>query len=79
MKWQLALVAAVLATTQSAAALAAENALTAEEQAAGWKLLFDGKTLTGWTHEGESKWRVADGAIVGDAGGDDLRDKCGQA
>jgi 3-keto-disaccharide hydrolase len=70
MKWQLTLATAVLAITQSAVALAAENALTAEEKAAGWKLLFDGKTLAGWTPEGESKWRVADGAIVGDAGGD---------
>lgn len=31
------------------AGLAADNELTAKEKAAGWRLLFDGKTLSGWT------------------------------
>lgn len=48
----------------------AQNTLTPEEKSSGWKLLFDGKTLDGWTPEGEAKWRVADGVIVCDAGGD---------
>jgi hypothetical protein len=44
------------------------NTLTAEEKAAGWQLLFDGKNLTGWrafTSTGipESKWKVEDGTI----------------
>lgn len=30
-------------------AYAADNELTAQEKAEGWQLLFDGKTLTGWT------------------------------
>jgi len=47
------------------AAGAAENELTAEEKQAGWRLLFDGRTLDGWgitgRHEG---WVVEDGAIA---------------
>jgi hypothetical protein len=33
----------------------------------GWVSLFDGQTLSGWTKAGnpQSKWEVADGAIVG--------------
>jgi len=43
------------------------NALTPAERAAGWKLLFDGRTLDGWRslkspQPGEG-WRVADGAV----------------
>lgn len=44
------------------------NTLTAEESAAGWRLLFDGKTLDGWRnykHEKSgSEWQVSDGAVV---------------
>jgi len=47
---------------------AAENTLTDEEKAAGWKLLFDGKDLNGWHNfkrEGvRSGWQVKDGALV---------------
>src|SRR4051812_45143465 len=45
------------------------NTLTAAETAAGWKLLFDGRTLTGW-HGFQQKgpprtgWHVADGCLV---------------
>jgi len=45
------------------------NKLTAAESAAGWRLLFDGTTLTGWEpHEAAANtpaatWGVADGAI----------------
>ena len=44
---------------------AADNELTAEEKAGGWRLLFDGKTLDGWmTSAGKpSKTPVEDGAI----------------
>lgn len=39
----------------AAAAQGEENALTAEEQAAGWQLLFDGRTTQGWmTIRGEA-------------------------
>ncbi|MBM4017930.1 MAG: DUF1080 domain-containing protein, partial [Planctomycetes bacterium] len=43
------------------------NTLSAEEQAAGWRLIFDGKTLTGWhPWPGRSldDWKVEDGCLV---------------
>lgn len=45
------------------------NQLTAAERAAGWRLLFDGKSLAGWRGLGydsvpTAHWRVVDGAIV---------------
>jgi len=43
------------------------NTLTAEEKKEGWKLLFDGKTTTGWRNFNSDKinpgWKVADGAL----------------
>jgi hypothetical protein len=44
------------------------NALTAAERAAGWRLLFDGKTLNGWRGLGydsvpTAHWHVTDGTI----------------
>jgi hypothetical protein len=44
------------------------NQLTAAERAAGWKLLFDGTTLTGWRGLGydsipTAHWKVEKGAI----------------
>ena len=44
---------------------AADNELTADEKAAGWRLLFDGKTLDGWmTSSGRpSQAPVEDGAL----------------
>ncbi|MEO8075718.1 MAG: DUF1080 domain-containing protein [Acidobacteriota bacterium] len=65
------------------AAAAAPNTLTAAEKAAGWKLLFDGKTTNGWRgfkREGmpDQGWTVEDGAIKhlagkeGVAGGGDI-------
>jgi hypothetical protein len=46
----------------------APNTLTSAEQAAGWRLLFDGTTLTGWRGLGYDSvptvhWRVVNGAI----------------
>jgi len=57
----LLLAAAALAT----AALAADNALSPQEQRDGWILLFDGKTLNGWmtSNREPSKTPVEDGAI----------------
>ncbi|HEY0552583.1 MAG TPA: DUF1080 domain-containing protein [Verrucomicrobiae bacterium] len=47
---------------------AADNTLTADETKAGWKLLFDGKTLNGWHNfkkEGvKPGWQVKDDALV---------------
>ncbi|HEX2970951.1 MAG TPA: DUF1080 domain-containing protein [Tepidisphaeraceae bacterium] len=54
----------------------AMNALTEEEKQAGWKLLFDGKTLDGWRNYRSksigSGWKVVDGAMtrVGKGAGD---------
>ncbi len=48
--------------------VAADNALTEAEKAAGWVLLFDGKTLNGWSNFGKMDikpgWRVKDGQLV---------------
>ena len=48
------------------------NSLTAEEKAAGFKLLFNGQDLTGWEAPG-GNWKVQDGAIerTGTGGGID--------
>jgi len=46
----------------------AHNTLTASEKAAGWKLLFDGRTLNGWREfkktSIEPGWQVKDGVIT---------------
>lgn len=45
---------------------AADNVLTAAEKAAGWELLFDGKTLNGWRTYGTKApggWEVVDGTL----------------
>ena len=51
-------------------------ALTAEEKAAGWKLLFDGKSLAGWrSYKSETPptgWRAVNGELVRDGEGGDL-------
>jgi hypothetical protein len=59
-----------------AAQPAAPNTLTAAEKAAGWRLLFDGKTIDQWRGYKQSgvpaDWAVQDGAIVRVADGPDL-------
>ena len=68
----------LFATLCATLCLAAEpNTLTPEEEAAGWKLLFDGKTLGGWVCISDGKppekgWTVADGALVRKSAGGDL-------
>jgi hypothetical protein len=57
---------ALLAMTTSAAQPG--NTLTAEEKAAGWKLLFDGQSLRGWRLYNkkaapESGWKVEEGIL----------------
>jgi hypothetical protein len=60
----------------ASAAEAAPNTLTPEEQQAGWKLLFDGKTSDGWRNY-KSKtigdgWKVIDGALTRIGSGGDI-------
>ncbi len=44
------------------------NTLSAEERAAGWKMLFDGTSLAGWrslkTEAPGAGWKVVDGALT---------------
>jgi hypothetical protein len=42
---------------------AQDNQLTAEEQADGWLLLFDGQTLFGWQAAGQADWKLDNGII----------------
>jgi hypothetical protein len=57
--------------TASAPPVVQDNTLTADEQAAGWQLLFDGKTIQHWHNYGKTtigqSWVVSDGAIHLDA------------
>ena len=57
-----------VAATNASAQQTPPNTLSAAESAAGWKLLFDGKTLNGWHGLGYKEtpaglWSVVDGAI----------------
>ena len=65
----------LFALTASTALAAGENTLTAEEKAAGWQLLFDGKDANAhWRGYNKEKlpdqWVVEDGALVRKGGGD---------
>jgi hypothetical protein len=55
---------------------AGPNVLSAEEKAAGWRLLFDGQSLHGWrgfmSEAPPAGWIVADGALVREGPGGDL-------
>jgi hypothetical protein len=55
----------------------APNTLTEEEKAAGWKLLFDGKTMAGWRNYQKPDiapgWKVENGELVrGEEKGGDI-------
>ena len=70
----LTLLAALTLGTFAAPAVASA-ALTAEEHAAGWRLLFDGQSLTGWRLYGKPAttaigpgWKVDDGILKKVAG-----------
>ena len=65
----------LLLTLQAPSASAKSNELTPAERTAGWRLLFDGRTLTGWRGVGydtvpTAHWVVVDGAIKKIASGD---------
>jgi len=45
-----------------------ENKLSSEELADGWILLFDGKSLYGWTPSTDVNWKVIDGVITATKG-----------
>ncbi len=49
------------------------NTLTADEKAAGWRLLFDGKSTRGWRNYQaptlDKRWRAIDGELTLTAGG----------
>ena len=72
MRASLTLVTFVIAAGASLASAqaggAGPNELTATERAAGWRLLFDGKTFKGWRGLGydsvpTAHWKIANGAI----------------
>jgi alpha-3'-ketoglucosidase len=69
-------VALSLVTTPSLSAQAPANTLTPEERRAGWKLLFNGRSLDGWRgyqmKKAPAGWQVVDGAITRTAEGGDL-------
>ena len=52
------------------------NVLTAAEQAAGWRLLFDGRTTNGWRGYKATTmpngWHVTDGLLDKDSSVDDI-------
>ncbi|MFZ5830512.1 MAG: 3-keto-disaccharide hydrolase [Planctomycetota bacterium] len=63
-----ALLSAGILVRAASAAETGPNTLTPEEKAAGFKLLFDGKTTDGWRNYKKdtisSGWKVVDGALV---------------
>ena len=66
-----AILTLVVASCLCVACAAAQrpNELTTAERAAGWRLLFDGRSLAGWRGLGydsvpTAHWRVVDGAIA---------------
>jgi hypothetical protein len=63
----------LLITVLARAAEPAPNTLTDQEKAAGWKLLFDGKTTEGWRNYKKPDigkgWKVENGALVRAASG----------
>ena len=48
-------------------------AWTKDGPGTGWRTLFNGKDLDGWTSRGSAQWRVEDGIIAGDQDGDPIR------
>jgi hypothetical protein len=63
MKPPLLAVLLLLPTALQAADRPEHNTLTEKEIRDGWILLFDGKTIFGWTSPNGSKWSVVDGQL----------------
>jgi hypothetical protein len=51
-------------TAPGSASTSSSASLTPAEAAAGWKLLFDGKSLSGWSPSGTADWKVSDGTLT---------------
>ena len=73
----LATIVALAVTAPLCAEDSAPNTLTDKEQAAGWKLLFDGKTTTGWKNFKKDSvgpgWQVKNGELTrADKGAGDI-------
>lgn len=70
------LLAAALLVTPALDAQPAPNTLSDAERAAGWELLFDGRTTNGWRNFRQPAisdgWRVVDGALTRVAQGGDI-------
>jgi len=68
--------AGVLPGAVACSAQAPMNTLTAEERAAGWRLLFDGRTTAGWRgfrmDSMPAGWQVVDGALTRTGRGGDI-------
>ncbi|MGH7524889.1 MAG: 3-keto-disaccharide hydrolase [Gemmatimonadales bacterium] len=64
------------AVPASAPTPSAVNSLSAAEQRAGWRLLFDGRTTTGWrgyrSDTMPTAWHVVDGVLTKSTGTDDI-------
>jgi hypothetical protein len=60
----------VFASSSYVATAASPNALLPEEKESGFKLLFNGKELSGWEHSGN--WKVVDGEITRNGSGGSL-------
>lgn len=68
--------AAALPAQSTTAAPVPANTLSAAERAAGWRLLFDGRTTAGWRGWKQatmpSGWQVVDGALTRVKSGSDI-------
>jgi hypothetical protein len=64
----LALLMLVFGTLPVKAQQASINTLSPTESKAGWTLLFDGRTLSGLSPNGNADWKVEDGTITATKG-----------